>query len=150
MKHYFLQVVDPSNGNWVAQMAGIALAACMSFIAPVKGFLFLTGACVMADMYMGYRKSRKLDPTVRFNAAGLGKTLDKSLVYLILILISRGVDNEFKLDGLTSLGYVICGLIIVREVISIFENADVILGADFTSRVTSIFHFLKKKTPKDK
>lgn len=47
IKHIALQMIDPSGGAWVAQVAGIAIATASSFVMPVKHFLLIIGALVI-------------------------------------------------------------------------------------------------------
>lgn len=151
MRGYLWQVFDPMDRHWITQLGGIVVATVVSFLAPVKGLLFLTGMFVLADLYTGWRKTKKINGAV-FNSKGMGKTLEKSVMYLILILVSLGIDDYAHLSGLLSLTYAVGGLIIGREALSIFENIDVVLEANFSEKIRSIFGPLKKKDkeePKD-
>ena len=145
-KAYLLQVFDPSGGNWLVQMGGVAAATVASFIMPMKGFLFLIGALVVADLYSGWRKAKKTTGA-RFNSNGMGRTLEKSCLYLILMLVSRGVDNIYHLDGTLSLSWVVGGLITGREVLSIFENADAVLGSKFSQRISDLWERITGTRP---
>lgn len=125
------------------QLIGIALTALSSFVMPMKDFLWVIGFLVLADLYTGWRKTRK--DGVKFNSGGLGRTLDKSLIYLVLMLVARAVDHLYNLDGVVSMAYGIGGLIVGRELLSILENADAVEGTDFASRITQAFGWLLKK-----
>ncbi len=143
VKGYLLQLFDPSGGHWVAQAFGVAIAALTSFLFPIKGFLFLIGGLVVADLYTGWRKSRKATGA-KINSRGVGRTIDKSLLYLVAMLVSRGIDKQFDMDGLVSVSYALGGLIVGREALSIFENIDAVLGSDLTSKITALFDLFKK------
>lgn len=143
VKGYLLQLVDPTGGHWVAQLLGAAIAAASTFIMPVKGFLLLIGALVVADLYTGWRKSRKVSGA-KLSSQGVGRTIEKSVMYLVAMLVGRGVDNEFAFEGLLSVAYLVGSLIIGRETLSIFENVDAVLGTDFTGKITAAFEFLRK------
>lgn len=145
-KTYLLQLFDPSGGNIVAQAGGIAIATVASFVMPVKGYLFLIGGLVMVDLYTGWRKSKK-ETGAKLNSAGLGKTLEKSGLYLLLMLVSRGVDKTYGLDGTLSLSWFVGGLVTGREVLSIFENADAVLGTNFSHRIRDVWQRITGSKP---
>jgi hypothetical protein len=142
-KHTMLQVFSPLGGHWVMQLIGMSMAAVMSFIAPVGDFLFLILGLVIADLYTGWRKTRK--DGKRLNSAGVGRTIEKAGIYLVLMLVARGVDHLYHLSGTVSMAYAIGGLIVGRELLSILENADAVEGTDFAPRLTSLFGWLLKK-----
>lgn len=144
--HWLSVVFNPFGGHWIMQLVGIALSALSSFVMPMKDFLWVIGFLVLADLYMGWRVTRKAGR--KFNSAGLGRTLDKSLVYLILMLVSRAVDDLFHLNGVASMAYAIGGLIVGREVLSVLENADAVEGTDFAERITTAFSWLLKRKDK--
>ncbi len=145
-KTYLLNLFDPSGGNVVMQFGGLAIAGLASFVMPVKSFLFLIGGLVMADLYAGWRKSKK-QTGAKLNSAGLGKTLEKSCLYLVLVLVSRGVDNVYGLTGTISLSWFVGGLICGREVLSIFENADAVLGTSFAERIKDVWMRITGRAP---
>lgn len=148
IKNSLLQVFDPTGGQWVAKLGGVILAWLSAFLMPVKGFLFLIGGLVLADLYTGWRKTSKLNGQ-KFNSAGVGRTLDKTLIYLVLMLVARGVDERYDLEGVLSIAYFVGGLIVGREGLSTFENADAALGTDFAGRITTAFSWLFRKREQD-
>lgn len=131
-KGYLMQLIDPAS--WFAHTIGVAIAAVWSFVLPVASFLYLIGAMVLVDLYTGWRKNKKLIGA-SLNSHGVGKTLEKTLMYLVLMLVSRGIDKVYGLDGTLSLAWFVAGLIIGRELLSIFENVDVVLGTNFSDRI---------------
>lgn len=144
---YMMQLFDPSGGHWASQLIGVAIAATASFLMPIKGFLFLIGAFIIADLYTGWRKSKKLNGD-SLNSKGVGKTLEKTLMYLVLMLVSRGVDVNYNLEGTMTLSWFVGGLVIGREVLSIFENVDAVLGTNFAVRITEVWQRITgKHTP---
>lgn len=143
LKHTVVGVFDPFHGHWIMQAVGVVIAALSTFIMPMKDFLWVIGALVLADLYTGWRKTRK--EGAKFNSVGLGRTLEKSLMYLVLMLVARSVDHLYHLEGVLSIAYAIGGLIVGRELLSILENADAVEGTDFAARVTTAFGWLFKK-----
>lgn len=143
IKGYLLQLVDPSGGHWITQMLGLGVATLTSFLFPIKGFLFLIGGLVIADLYTGWRKSRKATGA-KMNSRGVGRTIDKSVLYLVAMMVSRGIDKQFDLDGILSISYALGGLIVGREALSIFENIDAVLGTDIATKLTALFDLFKK------
>lgn len=141
IKHVLLQVADPSHGAWVAQAAGVAIATASSFVMPVKAYLYVIGSLVVVDMYTGWRASKKLTGA-KFNSRGMGGTIEKTVLYLIAILICRGVDVAFGLDGTVSITYLVAGLITGRELLSNLENIGKVTGLDLAQRVRDAFGHL--------
>lgn len=146
IKHIALQMIDPSGGAWVAQVAGIAIAAASSFVMPVKHFLFIIGALVIVDMYTGWRASQKLKGE-KFNSKGMGGTIEKTVMYMLAILICRGTDISFGMDGTVGVTYVVAGLICGRELLSNLENIGKVTGLDLASALRDKFGglFVAKK-----
>lgn len=145
-KAYLAHIFDGSNGAFLYQIAGVAIAATWQFVLPVKGMLFLIGAFVIADLYTGWRKSKHLNGA-KLNSSGVGRTLDKSLLYLILMLVTRGVDSVYELTGALSLAWIVGGLIIGRELLSIFENVDAVLGTNLAKAFGEIWANLTGRKP---
>lgn len=138
IKHIALQVVDPSHGAWVAQVFGVALAAASSFVMPVKAYLYLIGALVLCDMFTGWRAAKKARGE-RFSSKGMSGTIEKTALYMLAVLICRGSDIAFNLDGQFGVTYVVSGLIVGRELLSNLENIGKITGLDLAERVRSAF-----------
>ena len=141
IKHVLSQIADPSNGGWVAQAGGIAIAAASSFIMPVKAYLYVIGALVLADMYTGWRASKKATGA-KFNSKGMGGTIEKTVLYLIAILVCHGVDTAFGLSGTFSVTYLVAGLVTGRELLSNLENIGKVTGLDLAQRVRDAFGHL--------
>ena len=141
IKHVFAQMTDPSGGAWVAQVGGIALAAASSFVMPVKHFLLVIGALVVVDMYTGWRASKKATGA-KFNSKGMGGTIEKTVLYLIAILVCHGVDTAFGLSGTFSVTYLVAGLVTGRELLSNLENIGKVTGLDLAQRVRDAFGHL--------
>ena len=134
------QLVDPSGGAWVAQLAGVAIAAASSFVVPVKHYMLIIGALVLVDMYTGWRASGK-----PFSSKGMGGTVDKTILYMVAILICRGVDMSFGLTGITETTYIVAGLITSRELLSNLENIGKVTGMDLVSKIKEMFTSLLKR-----
>lgn len=144
-KHIALQVVDPTQGKWMAQAAGMVIAACASFAMPVKHYLYVIGALVLCDLYTGWRASKKVKGE-RFSSRGLGGTIEKTVLYMAAVLMSRGVDVAFGLVGEFGVTYVVAGLVTGRELLSNLENIGKVTGLDIAERVRSAFgHIFGKK-----
>lgn len=137
-KHILIQVFDPSHGAWVAQLAGVSLAAATSFVLPVKAYLFLIGALVLCDMFTGWRASKK-QRGEKFSSKGMGGTIEKTALYMLAVLVCRGTDVAFNLDGQFGVTYVVSGLIVGRELLSNLENIGKITGLDLAERVRGAF-----------
>lgn len=143
-----LQAFDPTQGKWLMQLAGVVLSAISSFFLPVQQFMYTIGILVLADLYTGWRKSKKLaeDPKARkFNSTGLGKTLEKSLLYLALMAVGLAVDKQAGINGPLSISHIIGGFVIYRETLSNVENFDAILGTNLSKLIKDKLATLFKK-----
>lgn len=140
-------MIDPSGGAWVAQVAGMALATASSFVMPVKHFLFIIGVLVVVDMYTGWRASKKLRGE-KFNSKGMGGTIEKTVLYMLAVLICRGVDLSFGLGDTLGTTYAVAGLITGRELLSNLENIGKVTGLDLAGKVREMFgHLFGRNTP---
>lgn len=139
-KYLASQTIDPSGGAWIVHLLSVALAAVSSFVMPVKAYLIIIGVLVLVDMYTGWRASGK-----PFSSKGMGGTVDKTILYMVAILICRGVDIAFNLTGITETTYVVAGLISSRELLSNLENIGRVTGMDLVSKVRDIFTGLLKR-----
>jgi phage-related holin len=137
-KYLATQTIDPSGGAWIVHLLSVACAAAASFVMPVKGYLIIIGVLVVVDMYTGWRASGKM-----FTSKGMGGTIDKTVLYMVAILICRGVDIAFNLTGLTETTYLVAALIASRELLSNLENISKVTGIDLVSRVRDIFKLNK-------
>lgn len=126
--------IDPSNGAWIVHLLSVACAAALSFIMPVKGYLIVIGVLVLVDMYTGWRASGKV-----FTSKGMSGTIEKTVLYMVAILICRGVDLAFNLTGLAETTYIVAAIIASRELLSNLENISKVTGLDLASRVRDIF-----------
>lgn len=140
VKYLASQIIDPSGGAWIVHLLSVALAAVSSFVMPVKAYLIIIGVLVLVDMYTGWRASGKV-----FNSKGMGGTVEKTILYMVAILICRGVDIAFNLTGITETTYVVAGLISSRELLSNLENIGKVTGMDLVSKVRDIFTGLLKR-----
>lgn len=137
-KYVVAQMADPTGGAWIAQVFGIICAAASSFIMPVKHYLFIIGALVVVDMYTGWRAAAKLKGE-KFTSKGMGATVEKTVLYMLAILICRGVDMSFSLGETLGTTYLIAGLITGRELLSNLENIGKVTGLDLADRVRDAF-----------
>lgn len=141
LKHIALQIVDPSGGAWLFQLAGMGIAAASAFVMPVKHFLFIIGALVVCDMYTGWRVSKKLRGE-KFNSKKMGGTIEKTVLYMMAVLICRGTDLSFGLGDTVGTTYVVAGLIAGRELLSNLENIGKVTGLDLATKVGEAFGHL--------
>lgn len=141
IKYMASQMVDPSGGAWVAQIAGVAIATASSFVMPVKHYLFIIGSLVMVDMYTGWRAAKKLRGE-KFTSKGMGGTIEKTVLYMLAVLICRGVDVSFGMDGTVGTTYVVAGLITGRELLSNLENIGKVTGLDLAGKIRDMFGHL--------
>lgn len=150
IKSLTAQIIDPSGGAWVAQVTGVALAVVSSFVMPVKHYLFIIGALVLVDMYTGWRAAKKLRGE-KFNSKGMGGTIEKTVLYMMAVLICRGTDLSFGLDGTVGTTYVVAGLITGRELLSNLENIGQVTGMDLAGKIRDMFgHLFTPKAGGDK
>ena len=140
LKYLASQTIDPSGGAWLVHLLSVGFAAASSFIMPVKACLIIIGVLVLCDMYTGWRASGKV-----FNSKGMGGTVDKTVLYMVAILICRGVDLAFGLTGITETTYVVAGLITSRALLSNLENIGKVTGMDLVSKVRDMFTGLLKR-----
>jgi hypothetical protein len=147
-KRIALSAIDPSNGAWIAQLAGIGIAAVSSFVMPVKSYLLCIVGLVLVDMYTGWRAAHKRSGAT-FNSKGMGTTIEKVMLYMLAVLICHGVDISFGLDGFASCTYAAAGLITGRELLSNLENIDAITGMNLAQTVRNAIPFLRPKGPQD-
>lgn len=147
-KRIALAAIDPTNGAWLAQLAGIGIAAISSFVMPVKTYLLCIVGLVLVDMYTGWRAANKKSGA-SFNSKGMGTTIEKVMLYMLAVLICHGVDISFALEGIASCTYAAAGLITGRELLSNLENIDAITGMNLAQRVRDAFPFLRSKGPQD-
>ena len=145
-KQLAIQLVDGSDKAWGAQIIGLAVAGAMSFVMPVKHFLFLVGALVIADMFTGWRAAKRTSGA-RFNSKGMGGTIEKTVLYMLAILLCRGVDVSFGLDDTIGVTYFVAGLITGRELLSNLENIDKASGSTMAERVRDRFGGLFGEKP---
>jgi hypothetical protein len=149
IKHLAAQMLDPSGGAWVGQFAGMVIASASSFVMPIKHYLLIIGALVVVDMYTGWRAAKKLRGE-RFNSKGMGGTIEKTVLYMLAILICRGCDLSFGLDGMLGTTYIVAGLITGRELLSNLENIGKVTGLDLATKVREAFgHLLTRKNSSD-
>ena len=138
IKAALLQLADFSDGKWILQIIGIGVGWVSSFFLPIKQFMFTIGILVMCDLLTGWRKSAKLaeNPAQRkINSAGIGKTLEKSLLYLALMTVTRALDISNGLTGPVDISHFIGGIVMAREALSNMENIDAVLGTSFAKYI---------------
>lgn len=140
LKHLASQTIDPSGGAWLLHLISVACAAAASFIVPVKHYLLLIGALVLCDMYTGWRASGKV-----FNSKGMGGTIEKVVLYMLAILICRGVDLSFGLGDALGVTTITAGVIVSRELLSNLENIGKVTGLDLVSEVKAFLGKMFKR-----
>ncbi len=143
---YILLQTFSFGDNSVSKIVTAALSIVAGFIGPIWPFLAVAFALSGADLYTGWRKSRKLTGSP-MTSKGIGGTIEKIVLYSLAILLAEGVRRVFGLDdiwGLNKMTYVVAGLIAWRELLSNFENISAIVGWDLVGRfrelVTSVFN----------
>lgn len=115
-------------------------------LAPIKMLMFSVGVLVVCDMILGILKARRNKEPI--TSEGLKRTVTKTFVYQLAILVAHLVDSEL----ITGMGVlkVVSGLIAITEVKSIFENLHIITGIDFWSAGVSKINTYAKFIPSEK
>lgn len=134
---YFTQI---GNMNITSVLISIVIGSFISFFMSVQALLILAFSLIVVDWITGVLASAKQK---RIEAAKKNKrlrrvieskklrdTIDKLLVYLLLILVSRGIG--FTLMGysttISPLPYIVAMYITYTEYISILENVEKVTG----------------------
>ena len=105
-----------------------------AFLSPIATVTAACGFLVMLDLFTGMWASWKRGQ--RITSDRFGKTLSKTIVYLLAILAAF-VAETFVLGGVLPLVKVVSGLIASTELLSAYENLSSISGVDFAKRMTS-------------
>lgn len=135
---------------------GVFLGIMMSYIVPVAPFVGLSVLLILCDWYTGVKAARKANKVI--HNEGFARSLDKMLVYLMLILCADGIRVVFFegfRDGYVPfmadfpITYIAAFSICIREFKSITENAYVITGVDVwkvvAERIETMFSLMNKK-----
>lgn len=117
---------------------GAMLGVICSFILPVYHFLLFTAFATICDLYSGWRASGE-----RFKSRGVRRTIEKTILYMIAILLAHGFD-EVYLNDTNYITFVIAGIIASTELLSVYENIERKTGAGL---FTWVKEFLSKHGP---
>ncbi len=128
---------------------GAVLIALMAFLAPVatiiQGVLALIGLDLITGVAASIKKGKfKFNPFKAYfwrhiESNGLGRTIQKTMVYMILI-ISGFVIDTLILPGIGTLivTKILSGAIALRELKSLVENTEVILGGGIITFIKAV------------
>lgn len=122
--------------------------AIMAFIAPIQpmifGVLFLIFADVVTGIMASYKRNKikfkvfSWESWKHITSKRLGDTINKSLVYLLVILCAFIVGTHImQIEGLYVTKF-FAGAIALREIKSLVENGEIILGGGFISVLKSV------------
>jgi len=151
---YLTQLFDFTSGDGlVLKIIGLVFGGVFSFLVPIQHFLIGIFVFVMFDLFTGWRKSVRIlrDQNISrsgfktITSRGIGKTLEKLTIYLVLMIACRTCDWIYMLSSTFSLSWYVGGLIIVREIKSIFENADNVLDSKFFVQIRSTLSKITNK-----
>lgn len=134
-----------SSLSFIGVFFGGVLGVIGSFCMPISNFLVITCVLVIVDLIFGIRAAQIRKEKIR--SFGIRRTLDKFLVYLGVILASRGIVVTFAPEVMQSSMYItwiISGTICVSEITSIYENAEEITGVSFKNVLSLIKNMFAK------
>lgn len=135
----------------------VGMSWAMSFIMPIKDFLILTVALVVADVVSGMLAAKKRGEKI--TSRGFYRTLEKFTVYFLAISIAAGLHSVFiapNLGGIMPnipLVPLVAGSICFTEFLSFRENVEQITGVDilggFKKIVNQFIDAMPAKKDKD-
>ena len=131
MTSFFLKLwaVVQAKGLYI-----ISLSWAVSFLFPLKEFIYLTGFLVAFDTITGMLAAKKRGEKI--TSRGFYRTVEKSSVYLMAILAAAGLHRVFisasPVDWFQNLPIVqiVAGSICFTEFLSFRENVEAITGVD--------------------
>ena len=107
----------------------------LTFLIPLVPFFAITASLVGADMYTGIKAARKRNEKILFSN-GIRRTIEKTTIYFIAILLSEGMVQVFNLP--INLTYAVAFLVATAEFISNIENIEEITGTPLTNAIKDI------------
>jgi hypothetical protein len=121
------------------------LAITLAVFAPAKAALFTVGLLVFLDFILGILAARK--QSIPITSAGMGRTVVKSLVYELAILLAFLVQTY--LTGATMpVMSIVSGFIGVTELTSVLENLEIISGQPLLKIIVAALSSKNNTPPK--
>jgi hypothetical protein len=127
---------------------GALIIMVISFLSPiasiVHGVLILIGLDLITGIMASVKKGKfKFNPfSAEFwrhiTSNGLGKTIQKTLVYMILIITGFVIDTLVIPNATLMVTKVLSGAVGLRELKSLIENGEVILGGGIISYIRAV------------
>jgi len=108
--------------------------AC-AFILPIVPFLIMVLMLVTADFFTGIQAAKKRKEII--NSKGLRRSGTKIIMYFILILLSKGMEDVFFQDVSVPLVYMSSAYVAYTEYISVLENVEEVTGLNLKSKIIS-------------
>lgn len=120
-----------------------------NLLLPVGHFMMMTMLLVVADFITGITAARHRGEALR--SKGFRRTVLKTVLYCLAILLSHGMDMVFFQPKNLSfdLVWIVAGLIGLAEFKSNLENIAVVTGVDIWARIADRIPGLPK-IPKEK
>lgn len=106
-----------------------------NFVAPVWYTILLVFFMVVVDLFTGIRAARFRGEAI--NSKGLRRTVEKITIYTLYILALHGIQLVYELPNVVV--YVLSGVIVVTELLSISENIEIVTGVPLVRHVRKIF-----------
>lgn len=137
MKVFFLSYAALSLSEAVLHL----ITKVQQFVLPISDFMIIVVALVTADWITGMRAAVKRgEPIV---AAKMGKTIEKTALYFIALLLSEGMRRTFVPEF--PITYVTALSISITEFKSNIENIETVTGVQIWAYLKDKFPALGKK-----
>lgn len=125
------------------------LAIILAILAPVKTVMISVGFLIVADLITGVWASKK--KRVKITSARMSHSVTKMAAYQIAV-ITGFVCEKYLISSAVPITQIVSGLIGATELLSCYENINIITGVDFKKK---IFDYLQpgkisKEDKKDK
>ena len=127
---------------------GVILIAILAFFAPVAGIVHGILILIALDLITGvmaYFKKHNLSFCMwkakcwrPITSHGLGQTLSKTIVYLILIITGFIIDTLILPGGGQLITKILSGAVALRELKSLVENGEIILGGGIIAFIKAV------------
>jgi hypothetical protein len=123
---------------WLGLFSGF-IGWVTSFFMPVTPYIVLVGVLVLMDAYTGVKASKKKGEG--FELRRLGVTVEKIILYTILISLSRGMDVVFvsEFTQVAPVAYSVAFGLSAKEFRSNVKNVEVVTGVNVWSRIVDLF-----------
>lgn len=138
-----LMILMSQAAQWIDEMALLFLISLLSFLTPIKDWLFLVGLLVVADMISAVIATYKSKGLESIQSRRLARTLSKFTAYGIVVIVTHGVQTLFFPD--MPAVKLVSGFIAMVEVKSIDENIKIITGKSFLKMIVEMLSKQRKE-----